>query len=139
MASRPKSTSKLSPHDVQVPASPKTMPPGGHHQPSVPQGVERTAQTLVHEAGSVRKAKKAIDTAAEMERHSDFREDQLAIGLGFRSRAEMLAASKPVLDSAGVPWWATRTAADCWIVWNEQIVQSTKHATLEEAKASLTD
>ncbi len=139
MVTKPKSTANLRPHDVQVPASPKVVPPGGKHGRSVPAGVERTAQVLVHEAGSVRKAKKAIDAAAEMEQHSEFREDQLATRLGFASRRELLAASKPFFGSSSERWWATRTADDRWIVWNEQTVGTDKHATLEEAKRSVND
>jgi len=105
----------------------------------VPQGVERTAQVLVHQAGSVPKAKKAIDTAAGMERESEFREDQLAVRLGFRSRKDLLAASKALVDGNGVPWWATPAAEDSWIVWNEETVKSTKFATLNEATRSLAD
>src|SRR5438552_18782791 len=116
MASGQKSRPKVRPHDVQVPPTPKTVPPGARHRQSVPKGVERTAQVLVHQAGSVRKAKKAIDTAAEMERGSDCREDQLAARLGFRSREALLAASKAVVDGAGVTWWATRTSEDWWVV-----------------------
>jgi hypothetical protein len=136
MASKSKSTSKLRPHDVQVPPSPKSAPPGGQHRRSLPKGVERTAQVLVHEAGSVRKAKKAIDAAAEMEGQSEFREDQLAIRLGFPSRKELLGASKPVFDDAGEPWWATRANDGAWVVWNEHVIKSNKFATIEEAKQS---
>jgi hypothetical protein len=139
MASRHKSRSNVSPHDIQVPASPKAVPPGGRHRQSMPQGLERTAQVLVHEAGSVHKAKSAIDKAAEMERDSDFREDQLAVRLGFASREEMLAASKPLIDAAGVRWWATRMSDGRWTVWSDETVKSTRHATLEEAKSSLAD
>jgi hypothetical protein len=139
MSSRPKSAPKVRPHDVQVPPSPKPVPPGGHHRRSVPKGVERTAQVLVHEAGSVGKAKKAIDAAAEMERESEFREDQLAIRFSFPTRKDLLAASKPILDANGAQWWATRTKEGRWIVWNDQTVQSTKYATLDEAKRSVAD
>jgi hypothetical protein len=127
---------KVRPHDVQVPPSPKPAPPGGQHRRSMPKGVERTAQVLVHEAGSVRKAKKAIDAAAEMEGHSEFREDQLAIRLGFPSRKELLAASKPAFDDAGERWWATRATDGSWVVWNEHVIKSNKFATIEEAKES---
>ncbi len=137
MASRPNSAPSVRPHDVKVPASPKPVPPGGNHSASVPTGVERTAQVLVHEAGGVRKAKKAIDTAAKMERQSEFREDQLAIRLGFPSRQELLAASKPVLDSAGDRWWVTQMDAGSWIAWNDYIVKTNKFSTLAEAQASL--
>jgi hypothetical protein len=115
------------------------MPPGGNHRQSVPQGVERTAQELVHEAGSVPKAKKAIDRADKMEDESDFREDQLAVRLGFKSRKDLLAASKPIQDAAGNSWWATRTPEDFWIVWNDETVKSTKHKSLEEAKRSISN
>jgi hypothetical protein len=105
----------------------------------MPKGVEKTAQVLVHEAGSVGKAKKAIDAAAKMERESEFREDQLAIRFGFPTRKDLLAASKPILDSAGAHWWATRTKEGQWVVWNDQTVLSHKHGTLDEAKRSVVD
>jgi hypothetical protein len=105
----------------------------------VPQGLERSAQELVHEAGSVRGAKKAIDTAAKMEDGSDFREDQLALLWGFKSRKQLLAASKPIDDGTGDSWWATRLSNGFWRVWNQDTVKSDNHATLDEAKQSLPD
>jgi len=139
MASRSKSANNLRPHDVQVPPSPKAKPPGGRRQQSVPKGVEKTAQVLVHEAGGVGKAKKAIDAAAKMERESEFREDQLAIRFGFPTRKQLLAASKPILDAGGAHWWATRIKEDQWIVWNDHTVLSSKHGSLDEAKRSVAD
>ena len=101
MATKSKAKSPVRPHDVKVPPPPKPTPPGANHRHAVPQGVERRAQELVHEAGSVHQAKKAIDSADVAEGASDFREDQLALQWGFRSRKDMLAASKPSDLTAG--------------------------------------
>jgi len=139
MASKSKSAPNVRPHDVQVPPSPKAMPPGGRRRRSMPKGVEKTAQVLVHQAGSVGKAKKAVDAAAKMERESEFREDQLAIRVGFPTRKELLAASKPILDARGTHWWATRIQSGQWIVWNDQTVLSSKHGSLEEAKRNVAE
>jgi len=137
MVTKSKSKPAVRPHDVKVPPSPKPIPPGVSHGPSVPHGVVRRAQELVHEAGSPPKAKKAIDKAVAMERESDFREDQLAVRWGFKSRQELLAASKPIKDGAGGSWWATRIPDGRWIVWNQDNVLDIKHASIEEAKQSL--
>ena len=139
MATRSKTKSTVQPHDVKVPPPPKVMPPGVNHRPAVPQGVERRAQELVHEAGSVHQAKKAIDTADVAEGASDFHEDQLALQWGFASRKDMLAASKPMRDSAGDSWWGTRIPAGHWVVWNEDTAKPGEYATLEEATQSLID
>jgi len=50
--------------------------------------------------GSTSGAEKVIDKVADLESASDFREDNLAIRLGFKSRKEMLAASEPIEDEA---------------------------------------
>jgi hypothetical protein len=87
--------------------------------------------------GSTHDAKKVIDAVDDLENTSDFREDQLAIRWGFKSRKEMLAASKPIEDRAGTSWWATKLPEGDWIVWNEDAIRSGKHATLDEAKQCL--
>ena len=137
MATKPKSLSDVRPHDVQVPPAPKPIPPGASQHRSLPQGAEQTAQKLVHETGSVRKAKTTIDAVADMEGASNFREDQLAIRWGFRSRKEMLAASKPIEHGTGHKSWATELPDGCWVVWNQDSAESTKHPTFDAARQSL--
>ena len=139
MATKSKAKSPVRPHDVKVPPPPKPTPPGANHRHAVPQGVERRAQELVHEAGSVHQAKKAIDSADVAEGASDFREDQLALQWGFRSRKDMLAASKPIRDGAGDSWWTTKIAEGHWVVWNAVDLKPGAYATLEEATQGLLD
>jgi hypothetical protein len=137
MANRSTTVRAIGPHDVKVPPSPHPLPPGGGKRRAAPEGAERTAQELIHESGSVRKAKRAIDRAAELETGGEFREDQLALRWGFKSRQELLAASKPIRSDDGERWWATRTHDGCWLVWNQATVREAKHSTLDEARASL--
>jgi len=125
------------PHDVHVPPVPKPRPPGAQVESATPQGVERHAQELVHEAGSVRKAKRAIDSAMQKETGSDFREDQLAVKWGFKSRKELLAASTPIYDQEGDSWWATALADGRWSVWNQNTIRPGMYSSLDEAMQGL--
>jgi len=116
----------------------KPLPPGSVSRSPLSKDVELQAQKLIHETGSTDAAKTAVDKAAEREHVPDFQEDHLAQRWGFSSRAEMLAASKPISDGEGGSWWATRLANDRWIVWNKDDVKAmSTFASLEEARRAL--
>jgi len=104
----------------------------------VPDGVELEAQRLVHNAGSVEDAKKAIDVAISKEATGDFRQDTFAMRFGFGSRRDLLAASKPLLDSPTSNWWATELKNGRWIVWGDDDLSATHtFGSLLEAKKAV--
>src|SRR5262245_39377731 len=104
--------------DIAPPIS-KPLPPGTVRQSPLPEVVEVQAQKLIHEAGSPRAAKDAVDIAAEREHEPDFQEDHFAQRWGFASRAQMRAASKPLTRYDGSAWWATKLSTGRWVVWNK--------------------
>jgi hypothetical protein len=114
----------------------KPYPPGHIAESPVLKGIEAEAQKLLHEAGSPQLAKHAIDTAARRETIPDFREDTLAQNFGFKSREEMLSASKPITAPDGTAWWATRCPKDDrWSLWNEDFIDADNtYGSLEEAR-----
>lgn len=113
----------------------RPVPPGTVRQSPLPERVEVQAQKLIHEAGSPSAAKTAVDVAADREHGPDFQEDQFARRWCFASRANLLAASKPITGADGAAWWATALPNKRWIVWNkEHMAASETFATLEEAE-----
>jgi hypothetical protein len=97
--------------------------------------VEADAQKLIHQAGSPKLAKRAVDQAAERECLPDFRQDLFAQRWGFASRREMLAASKPLAGKDGQSWWATAVQSKKWIVWSDNdMAAEDKFPTLEAAR-----
>ena len=114
----------------------KPYPPGHVAESPLPKGIEAEAQRLLHDAGSPQLAKHAIDTAARRETIPDFRQDTLAQKLGFKSREEMLSASKPITATDGTVWWATHSPKDDrWSLWNEDIIDTDNtFGSLEEAR-----
>jgi len=118
----------------------KPMPPGTVRQSPLPELVESQAQKLIHEAGSPAAAKTAVDVAADRERVPDFQEDNFALRWGFSSRAELLAASKPITAEDGSSWWATAIPGVRWVVWNkEHMAASEMFRSLEDARRSLSE
>jgi hypothetical protein len=116
----------------------KPMPPGTVRQSPLPEHVEVQAQKLIHETGSPGAAKTAVDVAADRELGPDFQEDNFALRWGFRSRAELLAASKPITAGDGSSWWATAIPSERWVVWNkEHMAAGETFGSLEEARGSL--
>jgi hypothetical protein len=114
------------------------MPPGAVHKSPLPERVEVQAQKLIHEAGSPKAARSAVDVAAEREDVPDFQEDHFALRWGFASRAAMRAASKPLTAGDGRSWWATALPNGGWVVWNkEHLAAGETFESLEEARASL--
>jgi hypothetical protein len=123
--------------DNPPPQSP-VFPLGAEHKAPLPQGVEKQAQILIHQAGSLELAKAAVDGAAEREAIPDFREDLFAQRFGFTSRIELLAASTPLVATDGASWWTTSVADNRWIVWNQNDMSaSNSYATLQEARSSI--
>ena len=133
-----KSKRQLRPHDVRKPPLPKVVPPGANQQSPVPQGIELQAQRLVHTAGSAERAKAAIDSAIDRESAGDFRQDAFAARWGFKTRAELLAASKPLFSESS--WWVTEVDKGRWIVWGHDDLSANKtFGSLEEAKQAVGD
>jgi hypothetical protein len=122
--------------DDHPPPIEKPYPPGHLAESPVPKGIEAEAQKLLHDAGSPQLAKHAIDTAARRETIPDFRQDTLAHKLGFKSREEMLSASKPITATDGTVWWATHSPRDSrWSLWSEETVDTANtFGSLEEAR-----
>src|SRR5262245_31821321 len=111
--------------DDHPPPIAKPYPPGHQGESSLPKGIEAEAQKLLHDAGSPQLAKHAIDAAARRETLPDFRQDTLAQKLGFKSREEMLSASKPITATDGTVWWATHSPKDKqWYLWNEDVIDT---------------
>ena len=120
---------------LQLPLDP---PVGSVAEAPIPEGIERQAQTLIHQAGSAELAKDAVDGAARRELIPDFREDLLGQRFGFASRPELLAASTLLTAADGTPWWTTAISGNRWIVWNQQDMSASKtYATLQEARSSI--
>jgi hypothetical protein len=120
------------------PAQSHVFPPGAEHLAPIPQGVEKQAQILIHQAGSLALAKNAVEGAAEREAIPDFREDLFAQRFGFASRLDLLAASTPLIAADGASWWTTTVADNRWIVWNQNDMSaSNTYATLQEARRSI--
>ena len=114
------------------------LPPGTVRKSPLTERVEVQAQQLIHEAGSPKAAKSAVDVAAERENAPDFQEDHLALRWGFASRAAMRAASKPLTGHDGSNWWATALPGGRWVVWNkEHVAAAESFASLDDARASL--
>jgi len=110
-------------------------PPGRQSESPISKGVEVQAQKLLHEAGSPKLAKHAVDSAAHRETIPDFCQDMLAQRLGFKSRADLLAASTPITAVDGTPWWATALDEHRWTVWSDDDMTTAKNfASLEEAR-----
>jgi hypothetical protein len=106
----------------------------------VPQGIELQAQRLIHKAGSAEEAKKAIDAALARERACDFREDTFAGRWGFKSRADLHAASQPLFAEENSNWWATRLTNGRWIVWGQDdLSASDTFSSLAEARLAVGD
>jgi hypothetical protein len=140
MAAKSKAARKLRPQDVKKPPLGRTLPPGATRQPPVPEGIELQAQRLVHKAGSADDAKKAIDAALARESAGDFREDTFAARWGFKSRAELHAASQPLFAEENSNWWATRLASGRWIVWGQDdLSASDTFDSLDEARSAVGD
>lgn len=140
MATRAKSKRTIRPHDPEKPPLDSPLPPGVNKTQSVPEGVELQAQRLVHNAGSVEDAKKAIDAAFSKETVGDFRQDTFAMRFGFASRRDLLAASKPLFDSQTSNWWATELKNGRWIVWgNDDLSASETFESLVEARKAIGD
>jgi len=120
------------------PPQSQVLPPGAEHLAPIPQGVEKQAQVLIHQAGSPGQAKDAVDGAAEREALPDFREDLFAERFGFASRRELLAASTPLISADGAAWWTTTVAENRWIVWNQNDMSAANtYSTLQEARRSV--
>lgn len=127
---------KTSPINFSPPS--QDAPRGTVSKAPIPAGVEMQAQVLIHQAGSAALAKAALDGAAEREQIPDFREDQFGQRFGFASRAELLAASTPLVAADGTAWWTTAIAGDRWIVWNQNDMSAVQtFATLDEARRSV--
>jgi hypothetical protein len=110
-------------------------PPGRQSESPISKGVEVQAQKLLHEAGSPKLAKHAVDSAAHRETIPDFCQDMLAQRLGFKSRADLLAASTPITAVDGTPWWATVLDEHRWTVWSDDDMTTAKSFdSLEEAR-----
>jgi hypothetical protein len=110
-------------------------PPGRQAESPTPKGVEMQAQKLLHEAGSPKLAKHAVDSVAQRETIPDFRQDMLAQRLGFKSRADMLAASTPVTAVDGAAWWATALGEHRWTVWSDDDMTTARSFdSLEDAR-----
>jgi hypothetical protein len=140
MAAKSKAARKLRPQDVRKPPLPRPLPPGATREASVPEGIELQAQRLIHKAGSAEEAKKAIDAAERRERAGDFREDTFAVRWGFKSRAELHAASQPLFTDESSNWWATELANGRWIVWGQDdLSASDTFDSLEEARMAVGD
>ena len=140
MATRAKSKRTVRPHDPSKPPLDNPLPPGVNALPSVPDGVDLQAQRLVHNAGSVEDAKKAIDAAASKESLGDFRQDTFAMRFGFALRRDLLAASKPLFDSQTSNWWATKLKNGRWIVWGDDDLSATHtFESLSEARKAVGD
>ena len=113
-------------------------PVGCTHEAPIPKGVELLAQVLLHQAGSLELAKKAVEAAAHRESIPDFREDLFGQRFGFASRPELLAASTPLIAADGTQWWTTAIEGNHWIVWNQEDMSATEsYATLQEARQSI--
>jgi hypothetical protein len=140
MAAKTKAGRKVRPQDVGKPALSRRLPPGATREAPVPEGIELQAQRLIHKAGSAEAAKKAIDAAAQRERAGDFREDTFAVRWGFKSRAELHAASQPLFADESSNWWATELANGRWIVWGQDdLSASNTFDSLEEARTAVGD
>lgn len=126
-------------HDPEKPPLPKApQPPGVAPCSPIPTGLEHHAQRLIHAAGSPEAAKEAVEAAATREQQSDFREDALALRLGFASRQAMLAASQPIAASDHTPFWATHLDGRGWVVWNnDDMSAKTVFGSFEEAIAAI--
>jgi len=110
-------------------------PPGRQSESAISKGVEVQAQKLLHEAGSPKLAKHAVDSAAHRETIPDFCQDMLAQRLGFKSRAALLAASTPVTAVDGTAWWATALDEHRWTVWSDDdMTTAQSFDSLEEAR-----
>ncbi len=113
-------------------------PVGSAGKAPIPEGVEKQAQALIHQAGSLALAKEAMDGAAERETIPDFREDLFGQRFGFASRPDLLAASTPLTAADGTPWWTTAIEGNRWIVWNQDDMSASKtYSTIEEARNSI--
>lgn len=139
MAAKSKAARRLRPQDVKIPL-PRPLPPGATREAPVPEGIELQAQRLVHKAGSADAAKSAIDAAMQRELTGDFREDTFAVRWGFKSRAELHAASQPLFADESSSWWATELANGRWIVWGQDdLSASDTFDSLEEARLAVGD
>jgi hypothetical protein len=124
--------------DNAPPQPPIDPPVGSVSTAPIPEGIERQAQTLIHQAGSPALAKNAVDGAAQRETIPDFREDLFGQRFGFASRPELLAASTPLSAADGTSWWTTAIDGNRWIVWNQKDMSASKtYATLQDARSSL--
>jgi hypothetical protein len=121
-----------------LPPQAPVFPRGAVHEAPIPQGIEKQAQILIHQAGSLELAKDAVDGAAQREAIPDFREDLFAQRFGFASRLELLAASTPLIAANGESWWTTTVADNRWIVWNQNDMSAAStYSTLQEARRSI--
>jgi len=140
MATKSKAARRVRPQDVKKPPLPRPLPPGAGRQPSVPDGIELQAQRLIHKAGSVDAAKKAIDSALQRESAGEFREDAFALRWGFKSRAHMYASSQPLFADESSSWWATELANGRWIAWGQDDLSANDtFGSLDEARKAVGD
>jgi hypothetical protein len=100
------------------------------------------AQRLVSSAGSVERAKEAIEEAAKSEQARTIEEpapDRFAGEMGFTSYLELFESSTPLSSGDGKAWFLTRVPGDQWVVWNDrdQTVAG-RYATQEEALSEFT-
>ena len=140
MAAKSKAARRLRPQDVKKPPLPRPLPPGATREAPVPEGIELQAQRLIHKAGSADAAKNAIDGAMQRESAGDFREDTFAVRWGFKSRADLHAASQPLFADESSNWWATQLTNGRWIVWGQDdLSASDTFESLEEARLAVGD
>lgn len=100
----------------------------------LPAQLELDALRLLADAGTPELAKYAIDSVDEQQR-DQFRAE-VAQALGFRSYAELLAASAAVDTNDDRPWYVTLLADGQWVAWNcTDIRVDRKHSTREAALA----
>ena len=113
-------------------------PVGCTHEAPIPEGLELLAQVLLHQAGSIELAKKAVEAAAHRESIPDFREDLFGQRFGFASRQELLAASAPLIAADGTQWWTTAIGDNRWMVWNQEDMSAAQtYSTLQQARQSV--
>jgi hypothetical protein len=93
------------------------------------------AQRLLDVAGSVERAKAALEDAAEpAEAAEQISPDAFAKQLGFASYLDLFEASTPISSADGKAWCLTRLAGDEWIVWNDRdLAIAGRFATQDDA------
>jgi hypothetical protein len=92
------------------------------------------AQRLLDIAGSIDRAKAALDEAAEPGGGRRMSPDTFAKQLGFASYLDLFEASTPISSADGKAWCLTRLAGDEWIVWNDRdLAIAGRFATQDEA------